>query len=386
MRTFPRISAGLLLVLALVVITGIFWGLRHGGAAETAKAEPKEAEHKPLALSEDDARRAGLSVKRLEAAPAVETVELFGTAEVSQNRLAKVVSPAAGRIATVRAQLGDTVKPGDMLAQLDSSESGDARAAYAQAQSELALAQTSLARTASLVAAGSIARKEELKARADAEKARAALGAAAAKLKAFGLTPGAANGVLTLTAPLAGSVVEKTAVAGEHVQAYQALFSIGDLSTLWIQADVYERDLGRVGVGDTAEITAASLPQKRVTGKVTYVSGVLDRETRTAKARIELANPGGALRPGMFVNVSVAGQAKGEVLEVPETALLLVQGQMTAFVRDGEGFAARPVETGARHGGRITVTSGLEAGDEVVVAGAYALKARLLKSQIGDAD
>jgi len=130
----------------------------------------------------------------------------------------------------------------------------------------------------------------------------------------------------------------------------------------------------------------AAFPGKNFTGKVTYVSSALDRETRTAKARIEVANPEGALKPGMFATVAVATSAPEPVLQVPETALVLLQGQMTAFVSDGDGFVPRPVETGARRGGQIVVTSGLEPGDAVVVAGAYALKARLLKSQIGDVD
>jgi membrane fusion protein, heavy metal efflux system len=175
-------------------------------------------------------------------------------------------------------------------------------------------------------------------------------------------------------------------VLGEHTQSYQPLFSIGDLSSLWIQADIYERDLGRVAAGAPATVSVAASPRKSFTGKVTYVSSVLDRETRTAKARIEVANPEAALKPGMFATAAVATSAPEPVLQVPETALVLLQGQMTAFVSAEDGFVPRPVETGARRGGQIVVTSGLEPGDEVVVAGAYALKARLLKSQIGDVD
>jgi membrane fusion protein, heavy metal efflux system len=113
---------------------------------------------------------------------------------------------------------------------------------------------------------------------------------------------------------------------------------------------------------------------------------VLDRETRTAKARIEVANPEGLLKPGMFATISVDTAAIDPALQVPERALVLLQGQMTAFVRGGDGFEPRPVETGPRRGDQIVVTSGLEPGDEVVVAGAYALKARLLRSQLGKND
>jgi membrane fusion protein, heavy metal efflux system len=387
---FGRPWVGLSTVVAIGLIAFIAWHAREsaGTATVTKETAASAGETRPLLrLSVDDARRAGIVVQPLEATPATDAVELFGTVEVNRDKLARVVSPVAGRVSKINASLGDMVGAGDPLALIESSESGEARAAYAQAQTEVALAASNLERIRGLVAGGSMARKEEIKARADLEKARAALNAAAARLKALGLAPGAAGtGTLTVAAPFAGSIVEKTAVLGEHSQAYQPLFSIGDLSSLWIQADIYERDLGRVAAGAPATVSVAAFPRKSFTGKVTYVSSVLDRETRTAKARIEVVNPEAALKPGMFATAAVATSAPEPVLQVPETALVLLQGQMTAFVSAEDGFVPRPVETGPRRGGQIIVTSGLEPGDEVVVAGAYALKARLLKSQIGDVD
>jgi cobalt-zinc-cadmium efflux system membrane fusion protein len=103
-------------------------------------------------------------------------------------------------------------------------------------------------------------------------------------------------------------------------------------------------------------------------------------------ARVEVANPDGRLKPGLFADVAIERATRRAALRVPETALVLLQGQMTAFIKNGENFEPRPVEIGDRNGGMVVVKSGLEAGDEVVVTGAYALKARLLKSQIGDVD
>jgi cobalt-zinc-cadmium efflux system membrane fusion protein len=379
-------AAWIAIAIGIALVTAALWLTSRDARTPEPAAKPA-AEAKPLQLSADDARRAGLVVKRLEPTETAETADLFGTVEVNQDRLARVVSPVAGRLVKIDANLGDLVRAGDTLALIESSESGDARAAYAQAQAELALAGSTLDRIRSLVAGGSLARKEELKARADYDKARAALNAAAAKLRALGIEPGdGGRGTLALTAPFAGSVVEKTAVLGENAQAYQALFGVADLSSLWIQANLYERDLGRVAVGAPATVSVAAFPGKSFTGKLTYVSSVLDRETRTAKARIEVANPEGLLKPGMFATISVDTAAIDPALQVPERALVLLQGQMTAFVRGGDGFEPRPVETGPRRGDQIVVTSGLEPGDEVVVAGAYALKARLLRSQLGKND
>ena len=381
-----RYWAGLFALVVIALGAVILWPTPESGGTTSAEKETAAAHgDETLRLSADDARRAGLVVKRLEPEETVDAVELFGTVEVNKDKLARVVSPVAGRVAKINANLGDRGRAGDPLALIESSESGEARAAYAQAHTELTLAGSNLNRIRSLVTGGSLARKEELRARADYEKARAALNAAGAKLKALGLEPGAGGtGMLAVTAPFAGSIVEKTAVLGEYTQAYQALFSIGDLSSVWIQADLYERDLGHVAVGAPATVSVAAFPDKSFTGKMTYVSSLLDRETRTAKARIEVANPEEALKPGMFATISVANSAVHSMLQVPETALVLLQGQLTAFVSTEEGFEPRPVETGPRRNGKIIITSGLEPGDEVVVAGAYALKARLLKAQIGD--
>ena len=385
----PKKWAALVGAVLVAVLALFLW--RSQDHAET-RAPSREAaapasEPKPLRLTGDEARRAGIQVQRLEPATPAETVELFGTVEVNQDRLVRVVPPVSGRLTKIDVSLGDAVRPGDRLAVIESSEGGEARAAYTQAQSELALSETNLRRISGLASAGSLARKEEVKARTDYEKARAALNAAASKLNAYGLQlGGSGTGALTLVAPLGGTVTEKAAVVGEQAQAHQALFSIGDLSSLWIQANLFERDLGRVSVRSAATVSVAAYPRKTFEGKLTYISSVLDRETRTAKARIEVANPAGELKPGMFATVSVATEGGEPALLVPETALVLVQGQMTAFVAEGAGFEPRPVEAGGQRGGKIIVSSGLEAGDEVVVAGAYALKARLLKSQIGEAD
>ena len=384
----PKKWAALVGAVLVAVLALFLW--RSQDHAETRvpsrEAAAPAGEPKPLRLTGDEARRAGIQVQRLEPATAAETVELFGTVEVNQDRLVRVVPPVSGRLTKIDVSLGDAVRPGDRLAVIESSEGGEARAAYTQAQSELALSETNLRRISGLASAGSLARKEEVKARTDYEKARAALNAAASKLNAYGLQlGGSGTGALTLVAPLGGTVTEKAAVVGEQAQAHQALFSIGDLSSLWIQANLFERDLGRVSVGSAATVSVAAYPRKTFEGKLTYISSVLDRETRTAKARIEVANPTGELKPGMFATVSVATEGGEPALLVPETALVLVQGQMTAFIAEGEGFEPRPVETGGQRGGKIIVSSGLEAGDEVVVAGTYALKARLLKSQIGEA-
>ena len=374
------------LAIFFVSASGVW--LTTGRPSAPPAAEPSvSAEKKPLQLNDEDMRRAGLIVRPIAPAQSTDTLELFGAVEPNRDRLVRITTPVAGRLARVDASLGDRVTAGQTLALLESPEGGDAQAAYQQAETALALAARDRDRIRALVKGGSLAAKEGLRADAEFDKARAQRDAAAAKLKALGLTQKAGDpGRLPVTAPLAGVITEKTAVTGEHVQAGQALFTAADLTSLWIEADLFERDLGRVAVGADAKVTVTAFPDRQFPGTVRYLSSGLDRETRTAKARIELDNSEGLLKPGMFATVHLTLPGQKPVLRVPENALLLLQGQMTGFVKTRDGFEPRPVEVGARSAGEIIVTSGLEAGDELVISGAYALKARLLKSQIGDAD
>jgi membrane fusion protein, heavy metal efflux system len=345
---------------------------------------------RPLQLDADAVRRAGVVVERIELTDRAETVRAFGTVGANRNRFARVTAPVAGRLVKIDASLGDDVSTGVVLATLESPELAEARTAYQQALTEVDFAKTSLDRAKKLLAEAGGAQKDVLRARSDYERAQAALASAQAKLATLGVgmmaPAGASPALLDVRAPLAGTVVERTAVLGEYAQAYQALFTVADLSTVWVETSLYDRDLGDVEIGASATVTVGAYPDKRFAGKVAYIGSILDKDTRTAMARIEVANPDRRLKPGMFAGVEIDKAARRAALRVPENALVLLQGQMMAFVAREEAFEPRPVEIGERNGGMVIVTSGLEPGDRVVVAGAYALKARLLKSQIGDAD
>ena len=343
-----------------------------------------------IELDANEVRRAGIRLERLEAAELPAMLGAFGTVGPNRNSFARVTPPVAGRLVKIATDLGEQVSAGETLAVLESPELAEMRTAYLQGQTELNLARTELDRAEKLAVDRSIAQKDLLRARSDYERARAALAAVEAKLATLGVAPAAPAGnspaFLAVNAPLSGTVVERTAVLGEYVQAYQALFTVADLSTVWVETNLYERDLPDVTVGSPAAMTLSAYPDRRFPGKVTYIGNILDKDTRTALARIEVANADGLLKPGLFANVEIKQARRRSALWVPETALVLLQGQMTAFVAEGETFVPRPVETGDRNGGLVVVKSGLEAGDQVVVAGAYALKARLLKSQLGNTD
>ena len=159
---------------------------------------------------------------------------------------------------------------------------------------------------------------------------------------------------------------------------------MADLSTLWIEANLFEKDLGRVGVGAGAVVTVAAYPNEAFQGKLTYIAAVVDKETRTVQARVEVANPDGRLKPEMFATAAIRTGGKGKGLLLPEEAVVLMQGQPTVFVEEHGGFEPRAVELGDKLRGRVVVKAGLQAGERVVTAGTYALKARIMKSQLGE--
>ncbi|MBL6651472.1 MAG: efflux RND transporter periplasmic adaptor subunit [Reyranella sp.] len=339
-------------------------------------------------LSADEIRRAGIKIEHIETKEYTTALAAFGTIGPNRNGFARVSAPVAGRLVKIAVDVGAQVQAGALLAVLESPELAEARTGYLQNQTELELARLNLERAQKLSTDGSIAQKDLLRTRSDYERARAALSASEARLATLGVAGAAPDGtspaLLAVNAPLAGTVVERTAVLGEYAQAYQALFTVADLSTVWVETNLYDRDLAQVVVGAPASITVSAYPGQRFAGKVTYVGNILDKDTRTAVARVEVANSDGRLRPGLFANVDIETALHRAALRVPENAVVLLQGQMTVFVADDDAFEPRPVEVGDRQNGMVVVTSGLEPGDRVVVSGVYALKARLLKSQIGD--
>jgi cobalt-zinc-cadmium efflux system membrane fusion protein len=356
-------------------------GERSAPAAPAAKARVD-----PLRLDPEAARAAGVRVAALAPEPIAEEIRVTANIQPNQDRLAHVEPRSAGRIVAVAAKLGDRVAAGQTLAELDSIELGLARSAYVEAGTELELARAAYERAERLFAAEVIAEKDLLRARADVRKAEAAQRAAADRLQMLGGNPGAQrdgrSSVFRLVAPIAGTVIQRDAVLGELAATDKTLFTIADLSVVWIEADVFERDLARVMPGVAASVTVAAYPGESFAGKVTHVADQLSRETRTARARVEVANADGRLKPEMFATVAIRTGSNVEALMVPEEAVVLVAGQSAVFVeRDGR-FVPQPVELGARAGGRAVVRSGLAAGDRVAVGGAYELKARLLKSQL----
>lgn len=364
--------------------------------ATAAPAEKKEGggaedgEKGKLVLSAELARAAGITTAPLQAQDVNEQLVVTASIGANQDRFAHVAPRVTGRIVKVTANLGDKVGAGQTLAVIDSVEVGEAQSAYAQALSEHELAKASAQRAEKLFADQIIPQKDYLRAKGDLDKSTAILRAASEKRQAMGIARGtsAATSASTfaVSAPFAGTLVDKKAVLGELAQPDKMLFGVADLSSVWIETNLYEKDIAKVRVGAPALITVTAYPGMSFAGKVAYISSVMDKESHTIKARVQVPNVDGKLKLDMFASASISTAGVSTRLLLPEEAVVLIQGQPTAFVLEDGGYEARAVELGEKLRGKVAVKSGIAAGENVVMSGAYALKAKMLKSQIGDAD
>ena len=347
----------------------------------------EHAEGSELTLTSEEAERAGIKVEEVKPQALGETLSVTATIRPDQDRSAQVAPRIAGRVTSAPAKLGDRVAAGQALATLDSVEVGEAHAAWGQAQAELRIAEADFKRAEALDADEIIPRKDFLRARADRDKAAAALRAATDRLRLLGGSPNASGSGISgfaVTAPFAGTVIEKKAVLGTLASPSDPLFTVADLSRVWIQADLPEAAIAKVRLGANAKVSVPAYPGETFTGRVGYVGAGLNKETRTVPARIEVANADGRLKPEMFATVliEVAGD-KRESISLPEAAIVLMNSQPTVFVYEQGAYAMRQIEPGERVGGRVVLKSGLKAGEQVVTSGTYALKARQQKSQLG---
>lgn len=361
----------------------------HGKDAVAKKDEHKDENPNLVRVSDEELARAGIRTEALAEESLADAIVATATVEPNRERLAHVTPRLPGRIVSVGARLGDRVAQGRVLATLESMEAGEAQAAYAQAAAEAAVAASAFQRAERLQAEQIIPAKEHQRARGDHEKARAQLQAAADKLRMLGMSPAAGSGAparatFPVPSPLAGVVIERKAVLGELAKPDEPLFTVADLSTVWVEADIAEAQLARVREGAEARARVAAFPEETFPGKVNHLGAVLNKETRTVKAIIQLDNARGLLRPQMFATVSIRTGGERKVLAVAESAVTLVRGQPTVFIEEAAGFEARPVELGERFNGRVVVKSGIKPGELVAHEGVYALKARLLKGELGD--
>jgi len=396
------------LAIVLAVAGAVWW--RSTPSAEPTAAQQAEQETENSAgapttieIEPDIQRAAGLADEPAERRAIAETIQTTGIVGPDETRLARIRPLAEGRVTRLAVRVGDRVAAGQTLLTYDSITAGEfmseyraAVASLERATAEADVARRSLERADNLVEIGAVAKGERDRRAAEHQRAMAEVNSARAavinleqKLLRLGMSRkeldqarggGDLNGAITsaVSAPFGGVVTEVYAAPGEVITPDRELFVVADLSRVWIQGDVYQKDIAKIRVGQNALITIDTYPGETFTGRVTYVSNVLDADTRTAKVRCEVPNRDGRLKVQMFARLALPVSVTRDTLVIPSRAVQDIDGVPTVFVRiDEEKFETRAVRVGPAIGELVEVLDGLKPAERVVTDGALMLKSRL---------
>lgn len=340
-------------------------------------------------ISEIGLERSGIRLEPVRMEILIGGIDLPAELRLNPNRTAHITPMVAGQIDEVHASLGDSVEAGQALVSMRSVALGEARSSLANSRAALEVARANFVRQEELKREGIGSQRAYLEAQGELRSAESDLAAAAERLQVYGGRKGAGSKI-TIRSPLAGTVIERHATAGEIVSEGSPLFMVSDLSRIWVVGRVYEQDVAAARSGAAAVVTLQAYPGKEWPGVVSYVSHRLDPHTRTLDVRVELDNPDGTLRPGLFGRISLSpeGQDAEAVPVIAASAVQRIDGQTVVFMAMDEPgvFSPRPVLLGARAKGKVEVREGVQAGDQVVVSGAFTLKSELLRSRLSEGD
>lgn len=359
--------------------------------AEGQQGQTDEAGENPnlITLKPDAVEQAGIKTERVSLRPLRGNQVFSGKVSVNETRLAHVGSRISGRAVDVSANPGDDVEKGQMLAIIDSPDLGEAQSQYLKAATNLGVAEKSYERAKILLEGKVVSTGEFQRREGEYLSAKTEAKAAEDRLHLFGMTDNEISAIgkahtinsrVPIYSPIPGTIIEKHLTLGEVLEPVKPLFVIADLSSLWVIADVPERDIPKIKKGQRAAITVSSYPEKVFSGKIGYVSETIDPETRTIKVRAELGNPGRMLKPEMFATIKISTMEKENVLAIPVSAIQREGENTIVFVSKGENtFEKRMVAIGPEMDGFHQVISGLKGSESVVTAGAFTLKSETMK-------
>ncbi|HMS85609.1 MAG TPA: efflux RND transporter periplasmic adaptor subunit [Nitrospira sp.] len=312
----------------------------------------------------------------------------------NENRLAHLGPRVPGRIVAVYANLGDRVQSGARLLLLDSPAFGEAQLEYRKRRTAMRVAEKAFERAKALSTEGAIGISEYQRREAEYENAGAELYEAEEKLHLLGMAereierlsaeqlPHAEVAQVFLRAPFSGEIIERNATVGEVVDSSKTLFTVADLSTVWVRADFPEQQIGLLNTGLAVEVRVAAYPETVFQGTITYIGAMIDPATRTVTARLQISNQDRRLRPEMFAEVTVRAQEQS-VLAIPRAALQQVGNRTMVFVTRGpRRFEWLEVKTGEASNEYVEIKTGVREGEEIVTEGSYALKSEALRGQM----
>ncbi|OHW36907.1 MULTISPECIES: efflux RND transporter periplasmic adaptor subunit [Pseudomonas] len=368
---------------AIALAAMVFWpatSVAPQAPVASVKAPEEEEEEGVLVLNEQQIQAAGIQLAKAQPRQISTLLSLPGEVRFDEDRTSHIVPRAAGVVESVKVNLGQKVKQGELLAVIASQQISDQRSELAASQRRVELARTTFQRERQLWQDKISAEQDYLLARQSLQEAEIALNNARQKMNALSGSAVLAGGNrYELRAPFAGVVVEKHLGVGEVVSETSAAFTLSDLSQVWVTFGVFPKDLNKVQVGRPVKVSSAEMGTD-VMGTVAYVGNLLGEQTRTATVRVSVANPDDSWRPGLFVAVQVATDSYSAPVTVPVEAIQTVEDKPSLFVRTAEGFVTRHVELGVSENGFVEVRQGLEAGAEVATVGSFVLKSELGKA------
>jgi membrane fusion protein, heavy metal efflux system len=382
----PRWGLRVALLLAVGGLGLTVCALADGSADEDVEEEASDVpEYREgrIRFSPAFFERAGLAVQTVERRSIVPVVEATGKVDFSPRGVAAVGARIFGRVLEVDVIEGDRVEEGQQLARVESAELGEAQAALLTLRAQAELAEADNRRKQILVQEGITSRRSVEVTAKELEVTRAQQRAAAKQVQSMvgGSRQRGRLGEFFLASPISGEIVAVNIYQGQAVEPSHTAFQVADLSELWIELAVFERDLRMVAVGDRVEVQAGGDEETVVPGVVEHVGSVLDPVTRTATVRVVVDNADRRLRVSQSVVARIESQhATVEGVAVPIDAVVLVDGEPTVFVLAEPGVVEpRTVQLGAQDGKGVEITSGLTAGEEIVAKGVFALKSELFR-------
>jgi RND family efflux transporter MFP subunit len=359
------------------------------GAAPTATGNSVNGPRREasITLTPDAMKRAGIVVAPVSSGSGTALLRLPGVVEPNAYKQVIVTPIVGGRVTRVLAELGQSVRRGQPMAEIFSPDLAEAETRFVSARAELDAHERELQRTQKLTEIGAASRQELEMLHAAHTAKLTALDSARTRLELLGLSASSINSlgpgkdlsaVTTVPAPIAGIVTERAANAGLNVDTAAKLFTVVDLSTVWVVADVYETDLSHVRVGTPANVTTKAFPDLALSGRVSYIDPQVHPETRTVKVRVEVPNAGQELRLGMFADVTIETDSDGSTTRIPRGAVQHVGDRTIVYVADPQQpgrFIEREVRTGEGTGNDVIIVSGLQAGDRIVAEGSFSVRA-----------
>lgn len=322
-----------------------------------------------------------IGVEQLSGRAPANAIKATGTVEFNADRMAKLLPPVAGQIQNLTVNVGDTVRRNDVVFVLSSREVAAAIAEHQSSHKDLELAEKTFAMTRDLFEHQAASRMALDQAESELAKARAKVRQTEESLQVLGVdqpedAASALQPRIPVRTPIDGTVIERNVTNGQFVGPENSpLITIADLANVWVQGDIFERDLRNVATGQKAEVTAAAYPDDRFSAQVSRIASVVDPQTRTAKVRFLVANPGERLKPGMYTSINLFLPDATASLTVPTKAIFVENGRTFAYVQSGpREFARTEVEAVPSGSDRLRILRGVRSGDRVVSDGVLLLR------------